>query len=879
MRSLILFICIFLFCCLFSQAQISLSWQRTDSANGQPVYDRNAIMTNDGSVILTYTQLYTHLNFNNCYKYVVKKIDSQGFLQWEKYYPYNYMTYPGVVSTTTNSDVMSDSSGNLYFTYEVTSASHKYASTVLDQYGNELMVDSSTHIQYFAAIDSDNSCYIVQEGDADTLYIRKYNAQHQFQWQDTLPPLQQYFSYGIPKKITGVDGLYIGYPNGLRKINPNGTADLLYTFTVVQNPVSDHWYFQGIIQHHHVWLHQVDNPLGNLEERLSLRDSTGIFESEVPLDFTEPELYNLFTDSSNFIWTYARTDSMSIFKKYDSTLSAQWRIALPFQSPLIDWIWPSPPINNKLYFVNDIMNTPAPAIFKVSSIDGTGGIQTLYSGQYADSLGYSLYFGVSATGFRLANNRPSGFLTISANILSLQPSITTLGFNCDELTYSGNTYYDANSNGVKDSSTDVGLFGQRLYTVPDSNAYFTDIRGNYRISTDTSHSITVYIDNSTGFGLSTDSLCYTLTPNISSTCCYDFGETETSPVHSVEVRDWLTTASCYEFADEILQVNSNSNVPESLTLQYIPDTSINILAVEPPPDSSTSSFLAWNIDSLFPSQSRIYHVTYYLPANFTPGDSLNFHFTVLPQNSNTPIHDYHQEIPVMCGYDPNFKEVKPIGIGTTHLTPVTDTLEYTIHFQNTGNAPAHKVILIDSLDRQLDVTSLRIIGYSHPVNVRVMNGYVLYAEYDSIFLPDSSTDYLRSQGFFSYSILPKSGLPLPAVVKNSADIYFDYNLPVRTNEVYNTLEWPTGDSSLDASFSGITIFPNPTTGNIMVNWSNADFNPEYLNIFNVDGKLVSKTVLIHSDQQISVQAFSPGIYIADFVQGNHHLHKKFVKAK
>lgn len=45
----------------------------------------------------------------------------------------------------------------------------------------------------------------------------------------------------------------------------------------------------------------------------------------------------------------------------------------------------------------------------------------------------------------------------------------------------------------------------------------------------------------------------------------------------------------------------------------------------------------------------------------------------------------------------------------------------------------------------------------------------------------------NTHGFVKFRISLKNNLPLGTVIRNNADIYFDYNQPVRTNTVANTI--------------------------------------------------------------------------------------------
>lgn len=110
-----------------------------------------------------------------------------------------------------------------------------------------------------------------------------------------------------------------------------------------------------------------------------------------------------------------------------------------------------------------------------------------------------------------------------------------------------------------------------------------------------------------------------------------------------------------------------------------------------------------------------------------PGDTIINSSEVTYDDFGVPTTVYSsltQEI--SCAYDPNDKMVSPEGFDVPHYTLKTDTLLYTIRFQNTGNDTAFVVKIRDTLSTHLDYSTFRFIGSSHPVNIlRQPNGAML----------------------------------------------------------------------------------------------------------------------------------------------------------
>jgi hypothetical protein len=140
-------------------------------------------------------------------------------------------------------------------------------------------------------------------------------------------------------------------------------------------------------------------------------------------------------------------------------------------------------------------------------------------------------------------------------------------------------------------------------------------------------------------------------------------------------------------------------------------------------------------------------------------------------------------------YDPNDKLVTPVGLTKERYTPTNTALKYKIRFQNTGTDVAYRVVVVDTLSEHLDLRTLQVGATSHPGRFEVSGKGlpVLTWTFDNIMLPDSTTDEPGSHGYIQFSIKPKADLPEKTLVENSADIFFDFNSPIRTNVTQNRI--------------------------------------------------------------------------------------------
>lgn len=228
-----------------------------------------------------------------------------------------------------------------------------------------------------------------------------------------------------------------------------------------------------------------------------------------------------------------------------------------------------------------------------------------------------------------------------------------------------------------------------------------------------------------------------------------------------------------------LQLPTNPNLLNTIS-PSIPFTSFN----------GATQTATWLLPTVPPGGTTIYLNSSVVPG-FLMGVPYSFSATVsfdsLPEIDSLNNVDVWNSI-ITMSYDPNDKLVTPAGVGPQGFIPKEATeMDYTIRFQNTGNDTAFLVVIRDTLDTALDFSTLELVSYSHACQVNVHESNILSFRFDNILLPDSGTNMAGSQGFVRYRIRQKAGLTQGTEIKNRAGIYFDFNDPVITNTVINTI--------------------------------------------------------------------------------------------
>lgn len=317
------------------------------------------------------------------------------------------------------------------------------------------------------------------------------------------------------------------------------------------------------------------------------------------------------------------------------------------------------------------------------------------------------------------------------------------------------------------------------------------------------------------------------------------------------------------------------------TIQLILDSGVIYNWANPAPTVNNGDTLIWNVANIN-YLNPIFHID--VSATNTliiPGTQLTFSATVFPFSGDADTSNNRRFChgTVVNSFDPNEKSVSPQGDGPFGKITNNQTLTYTVHFQNTGNAEAYNIAILDTLDSDLDVQSIRVVGSSHPVSNTYLVSNVVSFTFNNINLPDSTTDQLGSNGYVTYEIKQKANLPHGTELTNTAYIYFDFNPAIVTNTVLNTIDLSTSVLEKEEQENAVTIYPNPVTKSMSILLDKLDENSKVL-IYDAQGKQIKLPFAISRNQIIvDTKDLQQGIYnaVITFPKTGESRSCKFIK--
>ncbi|MFC7443644.1 DUF7619 domain-containing protein [Mesoflavibacter profundi] len=313
-----------------------------------------------------------------------------------------------------------------------------------------------------------------------------------------------------------------------------------------------------------------------------------------------------------------------------------------------------------------------------------------------------------------------------------------------------------------------------------------------------------------------------------------------------------------------------------LNLTY-DDNHMDLVTVNPIADSQSTGVLSFNYNLLLPFETR--EITFTMNLN-TPtdvsypllgDDVLNFLATITPVDSDeTPLDNtFALDQIVVNSYDPNDKTC--LEGETIDISRVGEFIHYLIRFENTGTANAVNIVVKDVIDAsKYDISSLVPLDASHNFYTRIRNGNEVEFIFENIQLP---YDDANNDGHVLFKIKTESSLVVGDTFTNQAEIYFDFNAPIVTNnEITTVVEDNLSVQSYDL-INKVKVFPNPTNNNIFIE-AIKGVEIYTIEVIDISGK---ELLRLKNVNNCNLLGLTSGIYFLKIQTNKGEVNKKIIK--
>jgi uncharacterized repeat protein (TIGR01451 family) len=305
----------------------------------------------------------------------------------------------------------------------------------------------------------------------------------------------------------------------------------------------------------------------------------------------------------------------------------------------------------------------------------------------------------------------------------------------------------------------------------------------------------------------------------------------------------------------------------AITFVYDPGLVYQYSSGPQPAVDAANHTLTWALNGVSLSLSQVLTSYFLVPTTMSTGYVLQGSINITPYAGDCDTaNNYFAISDVVTGsFDPNEKDVSPANT----LAAEDSVLTYTIHFQNTGTDSTHFIIVKDTLSQNLNpLTVHTVASSSRNYKFNITGTGILTWTFNPYSLCDSATNPGGSKGFVSFTVNKKQGIPYGSVISNTASVYFDYNAPVITNTVKDTLAQPTGITPV-VSKSTVTVraYPVPFNDetNIVVNGLNQTYTFE---LYDLTGRLLRSIPSINTAQFVFRRnGMAAGVYMYRILSG------------
>lgn len=449
----------------------------------------------------------------------------------------------------------------------------------------------------------------------------------------------------------------------------------------------------------------------------------------------------------------------------------------------------------------------------------------------------------------------------------------------DYNTISGKLIYDLDNNGCNEQDIIMPLLKANITDGTNESQSFTNATGDYHFYTQEGNfTVSPDVENPDYFIFTPQTATINFPDNNNNLSTQNFCITANGihPDVEIVITPILAARPGFDATYKIVYKNKgNQSVSGNLSLAF-DEIHMDFIDSSVFPFSHDPGLLTYSYANLLPFESREILITMNIntPVETDPvniNDVLVFTASVPVASDDMPEDNTFVLNQVVVGsYDPNDitclqgEQVAPDHIGKY--------LHYIINFENTGTADAENIVVKDSINAaQFDIHSLQILNSSHPMDVKV-KGNVIEFIFEGINLRPSRSYPIGGHGNVLFKIKSKAELQAGSFVETMADIYFDYNAPIATNDAKTTFEILS--RQVFEQDKSIKIFPNPAVDFVKIQ-SKHTFKS--IELFDVQGRILQTSMENKKETAVDLSKQSKGIYFLKIITEKGSKIEKIIK--
>ena len=426
-------------------------------------------------------------------------------------------------------------------------------------------------------------------------------------------------------------------------------------------------------------------------------------------------------------------------------------------------------------------------------------------------------------------------------------------------TISGTMTFDSNSNGCDVNDLPQSNIKIKINDGTNEGAAFTGNNGTYNFYTQTGEFIlTPDVENPSWFNFSPASATLPLFAISENVTTQNFCITPNGihPDLEVVLVPIIPARPGFNAVYKIVYKNKGNQTVNGIVFFDFNYAYMDFVNSVPVPSNGSAGYYGFNFTDLAPFETRSILVTLNInaPTETNPvniGDVLEFDANVILTSGATSETETDDNLftlnqTVVGSFDPN--DITCLQGNALPTTEIGGYLHYNIRFENTGTAPAENIVVKNVIDlTQYNIQSLQVMESSHPVTIRV-TGNIAEFIFQGI--------NLDTGGHGNILLKLKSNTTLTNnLVVNSADIFFDYNFPIVTNDEQTIFaDLSKNDFNKDIS---IQVYPNPAENEIYIK---SESTITSIQLYDGQGRLLLTKLIGDNLANIDLTSYSAGMY-------------------